>query len=318
MSASRPSRPHRRWLPRILGLPLWGLAAATLAGFAGGWHWLVDLTAHFRWYWLLAALVWFALAGRWLGRGAILCLLVAVVGNAAAILPYWVPPEPGRTGGDPVRIVSLNLLVGNPDRQRAPAYLRDCGADVLVLLEVDDAWARALEQLADRYPHRLVEPRADSFGIAVLSRLPLVESRVVPLAGGPPVIAARVERDKAVFLLLAAHPPPPMSEPQAATRDAQLAAIGEVAAAAPWPVVVAGDLNTTPWSHAFRGLVDRGRLRDSALGRGVQGTWNARLWAPRIPIDHVLVAERIGVAARGVGPDVGSDHLPVEATLLLP
>ena len=81
---------------------------------------------------------------------------------------------------------------------------------------------------------------------------------------------------------------------------------------------MAGDLNATPWSHGFRQLVRPRGLRDSALGRGVQPTWNARCWAPRIPIDHVVVSPEVQVSARTIGPDVGSDHLPVEATLVVP
>jgi endonuclease/exonuclease/phosphatase family metal-dependent hydrolase len=39
---------------------------------------------------------------------------------------------------------------------------------------------------------------------------------------------------------------------------------------------------------------------------------------PRIPIDHVVVSPEVRVTDRRVGPDVGSDHLPVEATLAIP
>jgi endonuclease/exonuclease/phosphatase (EEP) superfamily protein YafD len=91
-----------------------------------------------------------------------------------------------------------------------------------------------------------------------------------------------------------------------------------VAAAESRPVIVAGDLNATPWSHGFRQLVRLRGLCDSAVGRGVQATWNAHRWVPRIPIDHVVVSPEVRVMDRRVGPDVGSDHLPVEATLAIP
>jgi endonuclease/exonuclease/phosphatase (EEP) superfamily protein YafD len=78
---------------------------------------------------------------------------------------------------------------------------------------------------------------------------------------------------------------------------------------------VAGDLNCTPWSAAFREFVARSGLRDSALGRGVQGSWNARTRLTRIPIDHILVPSGWAVVHRALGPDVGSDHFPVEVTL---
>ncbi len=56
----------------------------------------------------------------------------------------------------------------------------------------------------------------------------------------------------------------------------------------------------------------------TAHGPRSQATWNARRWVPRIPIDHVVVSPEVKVIARRVGPDVGSDHLPIEATLAIP
>jgi endonuclease/exonuclease/phosphatase (EEP) superfamily protein YafD len=163
-----------------------------------------------------------------------------------------------------------------------------------------------------------VHPRADRFGIAVLSRLPLADSRIEELADGPPVVLADLPRGAQGCLLVAAHPPAPIAADWSARRDAQLAAIGDLAATESRPVIVAGDLNTTPWSHGFRQLVRLRGLQDSAVGRGLQPTWNARQFVPRIPIDHVVVSPEVRVVSRRVGPDVGSDHLPVEATLAIP
>ena len=38
----------------------------------------------------------------------------------------------------------------------------------------------------------------------------------------------------------------------------------------------------------------------------------------RIPIDQVFVPPNAIVTRRVVGPDIGSDHFPVEATIALP
>jgi endonuclease/exonuclease/phosphatase (EEP) superfamily protein YafD len=311
VAASRPCR-------TVFDLPAWGLGALTLAGFIGSWHWLLDLTSHFRWYYLLAALVWYAVTSRRRSRLATACLAIAVGVNTWAMLPYWLPASRNSESGDPLAIVSLNVLESNADEQRTLAYLRDCNADVVVLLEVDAAWGAALRDLDSVYAHRVIAPQPGHFGIAVLSRLPLEAPRVVEMAGGTPMVIAGVPRGKQGVVLMAAHPLPPMSAGMSARRDAQLAAMGDLAAGEARPVIVAGDLNATPWCHGFRVLVGPRGLRDSAAGRGVQATWNARLWAPRIPIDHVLVSPEIGVQSRTVGPDVGSDHLPVEATLVVP
>lgn len=313
-----PLPPARTRNLLALDLPASGLLGVTLAGFLGRWHWLLDLTSHFRWYWLLATLVWFAVVSRRRSRPALACLVIAAVANAAAILPYWLPLAGAAAVGEPLEIVSLNVFADNEEHDRVLAYLRRRDADVVVLVEVDAAWARSVEALALLYPHRVVEPRDDMFGIAVLSKLPLERPRVAEVAAGPPVILATLLWGGQGCLLVAAHPQAPISAAWSAGRDAQLAAIGDVAAAEPRPVIVAGDLNATPWSHGFRQLVRRRGLRDSALGRGLQATWNARYWAPRIPIDHVVVSPEVQVISRTIGPDVGSDHLPVEATLVVP
>jgi endonuclease/exonuclease/phosphatase (EEP) superfamily protein YafD len=317
MTDNQPATPRRA--RAAFDLPAWGLAAATLAGFAGRWHWLLDLASHFRWYWLLATLVWFAVTSRRRSRLATACLVIAVGANLWAILPYWLPVTTATaTTGDRLTIVSLNLLVNNPDKASAIAYLRQHDADVVVLLEVDDGWADAIAALEPLYPYRVVEPHHDPFGLAVLSKLPLTEPRIVELAGGSPAIITGLPVGKAGCLLMAAHPLAPISADWSARRDAQLAAMGELARAESRPVIVAGDLNTTPWGYGFRKLAAPRGLRDSCLGRGVQSTWHARHWAPRIPIDHVVVSPDIGVESRTVGPNVGSDHLPVEATLIVP
>jgi len=132
------------------------------------------------------------------------------------------------------------------------------------------------------------------------------------------VVSVELPVGRAGCLLMAAHPPAPIAADWSARRHAQLAAIGDLAATEARREIVAGDLNTTPWSHGFRQLVRLRSLRDSGVGRGVQATWNARRWVPRIPIDDVVVSPEVRVIDRRVGPDVGSDHRPVEATLAIP
>lgn len=316
MTEPQPAKPRRARV--AFDLPAWGLAAATLAGFAGRWHWLLDLASHFRWYLLLTTLVWFAVTSRRRSRLATACLVFAVGANVWAIVPYWLPVNGPIAAGDRLTIVSLNVLVHNSDKALAVGYLRQRHADVVVLLEVDDAWSDAIADLEPLYPYRVIAPRRDQFGIAVLSKLPLTEPRTVELAGGSPAIIAGLPLGKAGCLFVAAHPLAPVSADWSARRNAQLAAIGELAGEERRPVIVAGDLNTTPWGFGFRQLVAPRGLRDSAIGHGVQSTWHARHWAPRIPIDHVVVSPEISVVSRTIGPDVGSDHLPVEATLVVP
>ena len=318
-AAAAPASPPRRGL---LELASCCLAAATVAGWCGGWHWLLDLASHFRCYWLLLALPCLALTWRRAAWPVRCCLAAAVVGNAWPLLPYWMP-APAVVAAAPadesLAIVSVNVLRRNADKAAVLAYLRSRDPDLIVVLEVDAAWAAALAELADRWPHAIVEPREDNFGIALLAKRPPRARAVQDFgAAGVPSIVAEFAGPTGAFTLVATHPLAPQAQGLARGRDRQLRAIADFVAIAPLPCIVAGDLNTTPWSAAFRDLVARSGLRDTALGRGVQGTWNARLWAPRIPIDHVLAPPTVEVLHRAVGPDVGSDHFPLEVRLRLP
>lgn len=311
----------RRRSGLIDALP-WAALTATLAAACGRWHWLPDLANHFRWYYLVWALAWLPLAAVCRSRrSSWLCLGLVIALNGWVMLPYWLPaPNPAaRPGAVPLSLVSVNVLTSNHDTAAVVGYLRRRAPDLVVVLEVDEAWALALGDLDDLFPHRIVKPRTDNFGIALLSRHPLEDAQIVDFGDvDVPSVVARVVRDSDAVTVVATHPVPPLGAGNARDRDAALRALAEHVAAAPVPCIVAGDFNATPWCTAFRDLVTRSGLRDTALGRGVQPTWNARSWGPRIPIDHILAPPGSVVLHRAVGPDVGSDHFPVEAELVLP
>jgi endonuclease/exonuclease/phosphatase (EEP) superfamily protein YafD len=321
--------------PRLVTAAAVALLAGTLAGRAGALlpegttlSWLCDLTVHFRASGLLPALAAAALSLRGGPPAARVACAAALLVTLADLLPSWLP-GPGRAravahaaaddAARPLTVVCLNVQWDNPDTARTLAYLRATGADLIVLLEVDHRWAAALAGLAADYPFARVEPRNSFEGLALFSRWPLHGTASVDFGTrGVPSIVTTVESPAGAVDVIATHPQPPLSPALDRELRAHLRAVGRRAAAAPHPCLVIGDLNATPWSAAFHGLMREGRLVDSARGRGIQPTWNARLWAPRIPIDHVLVTPDVTVVDRRLGPDVGSDHLPIEAVLRLP
>jgi endonuclease/exonuclease/phosphatase family metal-dependent hydrolase len=81
------------------------------------------------------------------------------------------------------------------------------------------------------------------------------------------------------------------------------------------PVLVAGDFNTPVESRIYRSYWSELTNAFSEAGFGFGFTRFAR-WL-NVRIDHVLVDEHWRVRDAWVGPDVGSDHLPVLADLEL-
>ena len=174
-------------------------------------------------------------------------------------------------------------------------------------------------------------PIDSPIGIALYSRWP-IEARATPMFGREwsPTLTATVNADGARLELVGTHPPPPLGPWLAASNLEHVRDLAAHVAGLSGPVVVAGDLNLTPWSAAFRALERDGGLRDARRGRGLLATWSpvagtsavaalARSPLTSLPIDHVLVGGGVvAVDAASVGEATGSDHRGLVADVRVP
>ena len=186
---------RRAWIEAAVP---WALLVFTLAGSCGAWHWALDLCAHFRWYYFVAAAVFGVLIWRKRRRAAMAALGVTLLWNGGLLTPYYLPSSQPTVaeGGAKVSLVSLNVYTANKDKRAVIDYLRQQSADLVVVMEVDERWEQALAELHDLYPHQFIQSRPDNFGIGLLSRWPLTEPQFVEFADTElPNVATKIERD---------------------------------------------------------------------------------------------------------------------------
>lgn len=305
----------------LVGVLLGGgaiVTALTLAGFLGRAWWRFDLMAHFRLQYLLclwavalglAALRRFRLAG--------LAVLVSLI-NLALVAPLYLgsPHDgPGRGPGEGrmrLRAVSVNVSRSNKNHEAVRGLVRREDPDFLLVMEFTERWLDDLSDLTSTYPHVIGRPRAGHFGIALFSKHPFASADIEHIGPkGLPSIVARVDLGDRELTLIGTHPRPPTSPNGARARNAHLAAIAERVRPLEPPVLLLGDLNVTPFSPYFHRLLDESGLRDSSPGHGYQPTWPTYAPGFLIPIDHCLYSPGIRIADRRIGPDIGSDHLPL-------
>jgi len=209
------------------------------------------------------------------------------------------------------RALLINVNHGNQNYKKVREFIRLTDADFIVLLEVNEQWLEELQPLETAYPYRRGISLED-YGIGLFSRIPFegAEIKIIGKVGNLSVIA-RFNNNGQRFTLIGTHPEPPVRPAEAFRRNQQISALARYVSSLRDPVILLGDLNTTPWSPYFRDLLVKSGLRDTRAGYGLQPTWPTMFPPLWIPIDHFLISSDVVLHARMIGPNIGSDHYPV-------
>lgn len=299
--------------PRLLTLGLLSVLGLVLPWALGDWArsvlsvgWALDLAVHWQWHYAILAGASFLALGFFCGQRAwLVCLALSVLPffSATSALPVV------EAGPAKLKLASLNINMDNRDFARTLAWVDEQQPDVLALQEVTPEMGELLTQLRMRFPHYSEAPRLGAFGSAVYSRYPL--SSVTQVEGDE---GAATHFDMywqgTVVPVSAVHPFPPISPQAWSQRDTLIRKASERASSRAGGVLM-GDFNASPWSSGLREAKKRGLYRASGLGP------THSLWGG-LAIDHILAdSSSWAVAASGVGPQVGSDHRPIWADLVL-
>ncbi len=292
-----------------------GLAVVSLA--AGSW-WALDLVTPFQLQYavsLLVASLWFAVRKRWFWLG--LAAVFFALPTARLVPCFRSNGNAGHGGAASLKLLSFNVLCSNDHCAELLDWVRKADPDVAFFAEVDPKWEAELEKLRPTLPYHAVIAREDNFGVAVLSKLPLRDTRLIT-AGDLPTAAIRVEIEVSgkPLVVVGAHPPPPLGPGLTGERNRTLVSLANEARQNSTALVVMGDFNATPWCDCMRPLYEAG-LRDARRGPEFGPTWRRANPLFAIPIDHILVKGAVSATRCQTGPDLGSDHRPLLAELRL-
>jgi endonuclease/exonuclease/phosphatase (EEP) superfamily protein YafD len=255
-------------------------------------------------------------------------LCVAVIAQLASILPYtrlWkqkVPTAPPDVPADRrLRLVISNVQQGNRNFTLWLEKVQVEDPDVIVAVEPDEAWDRALQFLAAHYPHHVRLPQDNTYGLVLYSRCPLHHVKIKHLMEADvPSIFTSLELPSGHHVrLVVVHPRPPRPDIQqdSVLRDGELVRAGRIARSFSIPAIVVGDLNDVAWSPTTRLFLRIARMLDPRIGRGRFSTYHASHPLLRYPLDHVFHTNHFDlVELRRLG-HVGSDHFPILVELAL-
>ena len=275
-------------------------------------HWCADLFSHFPLQYFLILLPVCLLAIIRRSLPAITICSAALLWNGWQVASCYVPPQSISTAEQTLKVMSVNLLTSNHDHQDVQALIDSEQPDVILLIELSPAWQHFFAQQQADYPHQRFHSRTDAFGIGVLCKTPAATSDAFEIhSGGPQSINLDIPLDRQSLRIIATHTLPPVGRIPSIRRNTHLSRLIYREELTAQHLIVAGDLNVSPWSPHFRDLLTATGLRDSRQGFGNHATWPSRLGSFGIPIDHVLVSPTVAVKNRYVRQVPGSDHQAV-------
>lgn len=263
--------------------------------------------------------------------GAALIVVFPFMGfNLPLSFPQTVPPGKAQL----LRVLTLNLDTGKFDAAQFIELLKNSAIDVVALQEYPDSLALPLPS-----GWQIISER----GLAVASRFPVDSGKVVQVTpprsiwpgtyllqtvihapGGDiafcslqfPTPRFGLQRilDRNTLFSLARKD---VLEQDTAYRWRVAHEVQRYVATLSLPVVIAGDFNTPVDSPLFRQIWVGYTNAFSAVGWGFG--WTQRVTIHGLPfsarIDHILTGKELSPKLCVVGPDCGSDHLPLIADI---
>ncbi len=288
------------------------LALCSLIGLLAPYYWLFDLFNHFRLHAVVASVVLGGICCFYTKRLLAVCFVILVF-NGALVLQRLQDSgadslSVGNAATRVITMIAVNVYTSNQNHSGVLTLVARENPDIVVFTETNDRWVRELSGLERDFPYHIKHPRQDNFGMAVYSKLPF-ESDMLSVGNYELPLAVMTF---ARFTLLAAHPIPPVSAEKMTENRVYLEKIAEVVQAQQNAVVLAGDLNSTLWSHSIVPLLTSGLRR--ANHSGYAYTWPTQMPIFAMQIDHFFAK---GVVAEDfeVLESIGSDHYPVKAKI---
>jgi endonuclease/exonuclease/phosphatase (EEP) superfamily protein YafD len=239
---------------------------------------------------------------------------LAFVGPASLIGPEIfaaINAERAFVGDKPsLKVLTVNVWSRNTNYQAVMKLVAAEQPDVILVQEAFQGWSLILGKYLPPYSFAAGCVWLSDCNVAVLSKLQRATGE--PRYESSQITAHLILPDRfggGAFEATSIHlsRPPPMEKQISQVTELERAAdsFSDLA-------IVAGDFNSTPWTGIIRRL-DRS-LPVHRITR-MLSSWPVE-W-PVAPIDHIYVGRAWAVADVRLGPDVGSDHRPIIATLVL-
>lgn len=298
------------------------LSLAALGGVISRW---LDVLTHFAPLYLAAGLLAVGLrliTGPEGARPTVTLGLAAMAFAGALMAPELLammgrpaPPAEGQT----VKLLQFNLWERNFDPEGTAQWIIAQDADVVVLEEANDRGGDVPPLLKAHYPFATsCEPPRPCSTTILTKQRPTAAAGLTPPPGRLSGAWVTMGTGGKAFAVAGVHytwPVPPGGQQQQSRRLSEALSGFDRKS-----LIVAGDMNSTPWSFALRRQDVRLGLerRTRALFTwpvAQFSNWRLKSPLPFLAIDQVYAGSDWKTVSVTAGPRQGSDHMPVTVVL---
>ena len=218
-----------------------------------------------------------------------------------------------------ISLIISNVLTTNNKYQLLLEQIQKHRPDLVLTLESDRVWQKALSVIEKDYPYRVPVPLDNLYGMHLYSRLELKDTEVKFILSDeiPSIHTTVILRSGQPVQLYCLHPKPPSpTEAKDSTlRDAELLIVGDQIKDLDESCIVMGDLNDVAWSRTTRLFQRISGLLDPRVGRHFVNTFHADYPLLRWSLDHIFHSTDFALVRMKRLPHIGSDHFPVYVVL---
>lgn len=336
-----------RWIRRILlTLSFFYFAGLTLYLIlrlvVGDRHWSIGALNIFAIYYFVPLLVTVPLVMVLRARRLTMFGVILAMVASFWTTPYFVPKAAALPTGQVLRVMTFNIWAQNPDTSDIERYIRQVNPDIVALQESTAKYAQeGIATLRGQYPYQA--NIGYMWGNLILSRYPILSEEKIPQASQRTYsdqqrITVKVgDQTIALYNIHLSYPllgrtriQSPLWFIESASRyddkprNEQLQMLLKRLESETLPMIVMGDFNMSDQSPTYQTIA--ARLNDSwkEQGWGLGASWpNARkaglpaFVPPLIRIDYIWHSNAFRVVEIKQGIALGSDHIPLIATLEL-
>jgi endonuclease/exonuclease/phosphatase (EEP) superfamily protein YafD len=257
-----------------------------------------------------------------------LATILMIIQILALVGTYLLPIKDNIGSSSPViteapnlRVITLNALKSNSSQNSQSLmhrWIYQEKPDLIAIQEAPFSWVALYAAIKADYPYLATPIGQYHKDINLLSRFPIISTNRVRLGQGKlELVSVVVETPKGYVNIIIVHPMTIRSDAQWRERNFYMNYLTKVTDFGLSDTIVLGDFNASPWSKVYRDLLQQRQLSDHSeifpqFTRILDKSQGFSLGAR---IDNVAVSAGSHVKNCTIGPDVGSDHLPVMCDL---